>query len=162
MRVLADLLRWAVVSSLRASVLAILVLAITGAGRRWLRPGLAYVLWALVLLLLALPRIPASRLSIYSLLSPAASVGVLAPVDRAVIGGSLLTSPPRGAGAHTGAPSHAGATKASGVSSPGAPSGAATGAAGTPSLSGPSDLYVGQDSSGSLAAVLRKAARFGA
>ena len=134
MHVLADVLHWAVVSSLRASVLAILVLAITAVGRRWLRPGLAYVLWALVLLLLALPRIPASPLSIYNLLPPAASAGVLAPVERSLIGGSLLTSPSESAGADPGTPSQAGAAKASDASSTGVPSRAAKGASGAPSL----------------------------
>lgn len=134
MHVLADVLHWAVVSSLRASVLAMLVFGIAAVGRRWLRPGLAYVLWALVLLLLALPRIPASPLSIYSLLPPAASTGVLAPVERAVIGGSLLTSSSGSAGAHPGTPSQAGAAKASDASSTGVPSRAAKGASGAPSL----------------------------
>ena len=134
MHVLADVLHWAVVSSLRASVLAILVLAITAVGQRWLRPGLAYVLWALVLVLLALPRIPTSPLSIYNLVPPAASAGVLVPVERAVIGGSLLSSPSGSPVAHAGTPSQSGAAKASGASSTRVSSGAAKGASRAPSL----------------------------
>ena len=85
-RVLWTLLRWSAVASLRASILAVLVFLLSVIGRRWLRPGWTYALWLLVFLQLALPRVPASPLSIYNFLPPPASMGVLAPVETAVIG----------------------------------------------------------------------------
>ena len=88
MHALWDLLRWSAISSLRASVLALIVLLITTVGQRWLRPGWTYALWLLVFLALALPRVPASPLSIYNLLPAPASAGILAPVEQAVAGGA--------------------------------------------------------------------------
>ncbi len=95
--ILWDALRWSAVSSLRASVLAVVVALVSLVGRRWLRPGWTYALWGLVFLQLALPRVPASPISIYNLLPASTGLGVLAPVEHAVQGGaapSASVAPP--------------------------------------------------------------------
>lgn len=138
LHVLWAMLRWAAASSLRATVLAVLVFLVSLVGRRWLRPGWTYALWLLVFLQLALPRVPAIPLNMYSLLPSSASVGALAPIEQAVVGPGLHATPLVASGTHTSSSAPVGPRTGAGVSSPTTPSttGATTKTAPTSPLPG--------------------------
>ena len=105
--VLTALLRWMVVSSLRASVLVLVVALLAAGGRRWLRPQWTYGLWLLVFVPLALPRVPLGPLTTYHL-SPAAVLRGLNPSPAGTrttpLSASLASTP---AGSAVGAGAHA-------------------------------------------------------
>ena len=61
---------WLLMTSLYAAVVAAVVLLCTASLRRWLTPGARCALWALVLVRLLMPGTPASRWSVYNLLTP--------------------------------------------------------------------------------------------
>jgi len=60
-------LRWLLVTSLQASILVVLVLGIQAALGRWLNPRIRYALWAIVVLRLLIPVVPASSWSVFNL-----------------------------------------------------------------------------------------------
>ena len=126
--VLSSILHWAVVSSLRASILAVLVLAMVAVARARLQPTWAYALWLLVFAALALPWAPSSTISMYRWLAPPVAASPLATATRnaiTTVGGQLpaaqaTVSSPSGTPTSTG-PAATDATLSGGAAAPSPP-----------------------------------------
>ncbi len=81
MNPLESLFEWLLAATLRASILALIILAIRGLLHRWLAPQLRYMLWLPMMLVMVLPALPVMPFGLFPGEAETPVVGLTGPAE---------------------------------------------------------------------------------